>query len=1162
MSPPPVVPVDTLERQRRASAPGASAWVSANAGSGKTWVLARRVIRLLLDGTAPSRILCLTFTRAAAATMSNRVFVELGRWTLFDDATLAAEIAAIEGGVATEVGAERLGRARRLFAEAIETPGGLKIQTIHAFCERLLQQFPLEAGLGGRFEILDEIAERDLVAGARAAALVAAGDPGSGIADDFARLTEEIGEAGLAEALDAVVAARHDLVAALRDFGTLDGVIDAVRRALAVPPGETDARLVAEMLSSPVFPPGSLDRPIADLAASGKTDRAQAERLRTAIAPLAEPAERLEAWWSVFFTQSGGVRAAVATGKILAAHPDLAERAVREAERLQRLADARAGLASFVATAALLRLGDRVVAGYEAGKRRRGALDFDDLVGRTADLLSRSDAARWVQYKLDQGIDHVLVDEAQDTSPRQWEIIRGLTDEFFAGEGARRRDRTVFAVGDEKQSIYSFQGADPGRFSDSRRDFAARAGAVSHPFADVRLNLSFRSTGDVLAAVDRVFADDALKARLLADPRDYVDHAAVRAGAPGAVEIWPMIVAEKAEEPDDWTVPLDRPSLDAPPLRLARRIADEIDRLLAPDFRLEGTGRRLAPRDVIVLVRKRGAFVDAMNRVLKERGRPVAGHDRLRLTDHIAVADLIALGRVLLLPEDDLSLAAVLKSPLFGLDDDDLVELATGDDGRRAGLSAALTAAAAASGRWRAVAERLDRWRAAAGRMPPFELYARILAADGGRRRFAARLGSEVEDVLDEFLALAAAHDRGPAPSLVRFLAGLEADAPEIKRELDETRDEIRVMTVHGAKGLEAAVVFLVDPGAGPTHASHDPTLLLLEVPGAPPGSAPVPVWSRGGADPSVVRTARAAHRDRAAAEYLRLLYVAMTRAADRLYVCGFSGVRGPAADGWHALVSAALVPEAEPLVDAAGTVIGHRWRAGPAVPLPPVAAVAAEPARPVALPEWIERPPPFRAEVRRLLPSAGIGDEALTEEPIDPAVAERRRIDRLRGSLAHRLLELLPGIAPEARRAAALRLFERRGGDLPEDEREPLLGEVERVMAEPGFAAVFGERARAEVPIVGRLDTASGPLEISGRIDRLVIGAEEILIVDFKTDRRPPAQPPTGHVEQLALYGLLLDRLYPGRRLRAAILWTALPRLDAIPPDRLAAVAHRIAAT
>ncbi|NLH80672.1 MAG: UvrD-helicase domain-containing protein, partial [Phyllobacteriaceae bacterium] len=663
--------------------PAASAFVSANAGSGKTYVLTRRVIRLLLAGADPGRILCLTFTKAAAANMSNKVFETLGAWAIADDATLRGAIAESEGVAAETIPARRLARARRLFAEAIETPGGLKIQTIHAFCESVLKQFPLEADLGGGFEILEDRAQRDLVARARESVLVEAS--AAGPTDPLGRALAEVlaagGEAGFAKALGTLVAAREEWRAWLREAGDVAAAIADLADLLGVDLRLDDAALVAEMLVSPEFPPAFLAELAAAWGASSSNDQKQAERAAVARDLSLSPEDRLAGWRDLFFTATGP-RKSFATKKVADAFPDLAERAARETSRLDRLADARAGLATLAATAALLRLGDRVIGRYEAAKRTRSAVDFDDLVGRTADLLSIRSAAAWVQFKLDEGIDHILVDEAQDTNPRQWRIVRGLAEEFFAGEGARRTDRTIFAVGDEKQSIYSFQGAAPEIFASSRGDFAMAAKGAAKPFETIGLKMSFRSVPAVLTAVDAVFDDAEVKRRILSDPADYIAHTALRERAPGRVEVWPMELPETLEEPEDWTAPLDRATTAQPHMRLARRIADEIAHLTAPDFRLPGTGAPVARRDVLILVRKRGPFVDAMNRVLGERGIPVAGQDRLRLTDHVAVLDLLALARALAMPEDDLSLACALKSPLLGLDDDDLTTIAAGRGAR------------------------------------------------------------------------------------------------------------------------------------------------------------------------------------------------------------------------------------------------------------------------------------------------------------------------------------------------------------------------------------------------------------------------------------------------------------------------------------------------
>jgi ATP-dependent helicase/nuclease subunit A len=1161
-----VVPADTVARQRSASNPATSAWVSANAGSGKTHVLTQRVIRCLLAGTPANRILCLTFTKAAAANMSNKVFETLGEWAVAEDAALRRAIGEAEGTEPAAIRPDRLARARRLFAEAIETPGGLKIQTIHAFCESILKQFPLEADLGGSFDILDDRQTRDLVARARESVLVAASaaGPGDALGAALTTVLEAASEDRLERVLGALVGAREDLRQWLREVGDIEAAILDLAATMGVDPAIEDGDLVATMLASPEFPI-SLLGPLGEAwGASSTNDVKQAERLGRARDTSLAPEDRLKGWSEVFFTGAGTARSpkTFATKAILEAFPDLLDRAAREVTRLEALADTRAALASFRASAALLRLGDRVIGIYESAKRARSAVDFDDLVARTADLLSRSDAARWVQYKLDGGIDHILIDEAQDTNPRQWRIVSGLADEFFAGEGARRASRTIFAVGDEKQSIYSFQGAAPETFSESRDAFERQATGAGSGFADVDLVMSFRSVPAVLSAVDAVFADPVRRARILSDPAAYTEHGALRDRAPGRVEVWPLLKPDAIAEPEDWTAPLDRSHASMPHVRLARAIADEITRLTDPAAPRPDGSAPVARRDVIVLVRKRGPFVDAMNRVLKERGIPVAGQDRLKLTDHIAILDLLALARAVTMPEDDLSLAAALKSPLFGLDDDALVTIAAERaDGES--LDAALARIAPAHPALAAADARLRRWRAAAERWPTYEFFARVLAADGGRRAFVARLGSEADDVLDEFLSLALAADRGPAPSLARFVEGLAADAPEIKREMDEARDEVRVMTVHGSKGLEASVVFLVDDGAAPISASHAPPLLRLDPPDVGGREAPLLAWSRGKVDPRVLETAKARARTSAENEYLRLLYVAMTRAKDRLIVCGHLRTKEAAADCWHRVVRDALTPgsQALPFGDDEETLLV--WARGEAEATAP--AAEAEPAETPAAetrPAWVDRPPPEREAARRLTPSRAEEDEAAERRPaarhaLDAALTPESP-EKQRGLLTHRLLEVLPSLPAEARGEAARRHVAARAGALDAATREAIVAEVEAVLADPAFAEVFAEGSRAEVAIAGEIvGTSGGRIDVSGRIDRLAVGPSEVLVVDYKSDRGDGATP--AHLAQLALYRRLLGEMFPGRAIRCALLWTAIPRLEEIAAERLDAAARRL---
>ncbi len=1137
----------TKAAQDAASDPSASAWVSANAGAGKTFVLARRVVRLLLDGADPGRILCLTFTKAAAAQMATRVFDTLRVWATLSDRALGKALQALLG---RPVEAAERARARRLFARALDTPGGLKIQTIHAFCERLLHQFPFEANVAGHFEVLEQRDVDALTDSARRSVLAQAARDGDGpLARALATVLSYASDLAHELAVADLIRQRDRLTTWIHAHDTLDAALDDLRERLGVAPDDTAEAARAAVLHECALDGADIARLVDLLRQGSKADRDAAARLAPFLDATDDNA-RIDAWLDFCTRNDGELRVAgsLVTNKVKDRWPGLAETLEAEIARLQVVFDRLAAVECYLTTAALVRLADAAIGAYEQMKSARGALDFDDLIVKTAQLLSRSDAAAWVHYKLDGGIDHVLVDEAQDTSRRQWHVIRSMVEDFFAGEGASATMRTLFAVGDQKQSIFSFQGAAPAWFTRMQRDLGRRAVDAGLVWRDPSLHLSFRSVPTVLAAVDRVFADEPLY-RSLSEEDVAPTHSAARHREPGRVVIWPMIEPPDKIDPPDWTTPLDHLGETSPEEQLARRIANAVARWIHTGEKLD-TGEPIRPGGILILSRIRGAQTDAINRALKSRGVPIAGADRLTLTDHIAVKDLMALGRVVLLPEDDLSLAALLMSPLIGLDEDALFALAYG---RKGTLWESLARAAAdAPGPCRNAVERLTEWRQRADFAGPHAFFARILGPERGRLKIMGRLGAEAEDVLDEFLAQALAFERSHVPSLEGFLAWLATTATEIRRDTDTVRDEVRVMTVHGAKGLEADIVFLVDGGMAPVHASHDPRIVALDD-DRDADASPL-VWMRRLRDmPAVVKARIDALRDAAYEEYLRLLYVAMTRARDRLYVCGTRKKQATKRRGWHELVTAALGEECERSEDPDGNV-SLEWRPPS---LSTIAPGAPQPNLPLGphRPDWLTcDAPPAPPPPRRLTPSAALEGEAGAGDA-SALVAGRREAGvaaaLTRGRLIHRLLQSLPDIAPADRAAAAVRYLAAVAGDLAAAERTALVDEVVAVLAHPDFAAVFAPDSRAEVDIAGRLGEAA----ISGRIDRLAVTAGKVLIVDYKTNRPAPDRleaVPAEYIAQLALYRTVLRRLYPGREVAAALLWTDRPALMAIPAAAL----------
>ena len=1126
--------------QRKALDPTASVWVSASAGTGKTKVLTERLLTLMLGGTEPSRILCLTFTRAAAAEMANRVNDRLARWTTMPSGALSKELVALTGRYPNE---DDIRTARRLFSRVLDTPGGAKIETIHAFCQSLLQRFPLEARVPPKFAVIDERSAGEAL-GDAIAQVIATARVGARpeLAEALGIVARYLVDDRFAQLMAALAKEHGRLGAALADGE--EALIARLAAAAGVPPGATEASLAVAFCAA------------GDLAALRLACRALAEGRPKTDQPrgqiiacwCADPDGRVAMigeYLEAFLTQEDAIRANLFTqAAAKKAGIDLGAILSVEAERAKRYLDARNGVVTIEATHALMRLGDAVAKAYEARKRLHAELDYDDLVLKALELLDRPGIAPWVLFKLDGGLDHILIDEAQDTNPEQWEIVSILAEEFFAGDDPRGRIRTVFAVGDVKQSIYSFQRADPTAFVAMRNYFQARVVDAKRHWRPVALDVSFRAADPLLRAVDAVFGVEEAHDGVALDGAA-IRHITARVGQAGIVELWPGAPPPPEEDEEPETAP-PRRAADAY-TRLARVIAATIDRWLKNGEMLASHDRRLRAGDIMVLVRRRNAFVEELLRELKQRRVPVAGADRLTLSAQLAVKDLVALGRFLLLPDDDLTLAAVLKGPLFGISEEQLFALAYDRSGRS--LWSRLLARGGNDLLLQHTIGTLTGLLARADFVPPYELYAGILGAEGGRRAMLERLGPEAEDPIEEFLALALTYEREHVPSLQGFLHWLIAGDIEVKRDFaEQQRDEVRIMTVHGAKGLEAPVVFLPDTMQLPLQRGG---VLWTE-------REALPLW-RPHADFSTEHhnAARLALRRRDLQEYRRLLYVALTRAQDRLYICGWQTRNGSKeAASWHTLCAAGLRGIAEPFdFDATPLIggtdgwggIGLRLHA-PQTAAPTRDSAGAIPPPLAAVPDWLECAAPDEPDPPKpLLPSQPSGSEPATLSPLAGGGRDRFK----RGLLVHRLLQTLPELPPEARAAAAARFLALPVHALGLDEQEDIGRETLAVLEMPAFAPLWGPYAQAEVPVVGLINGRA----LSGQIDRIVVTDERVLIVDYKTVRPPPesedAVAPV-YLQQLASYRGALERIYPDRPVACAILWTEAPRLMPISPALL----------
>ncbi|PTX58101.1 DNA helicase/exodeoxyribonuclease V subunit A [Litoreibacter ponti] len=1087
--------------QVSAADPTSSTWLAANAGSGKTRVLTDRVARLLLNETPPERILCLTYTKAAASEMQNRLFDRLGEWAMMPDRELRENLAKL----GTTVSETKLEEARRLFAKAIETPGGLKIQTIHSFCAALLRRFPFEAGVSPAFtemddrtlralfeEVLDELAEED-----------------PGALSGFARHFSGVDTQGFMMEL----LSQRELFA--------QPMLDTDLRALC----DLDASVTEESILASVFLGGEAEMlrdASAVLGSCEKTSDAQLGRNLAAIdlaVPSLDTLARLE---TLFLTASGKSAGLPRTHPPTKDAKDALGPLLGPFDALRmRVSDARQprlALQAFEKSRALHHFAGAVLPRIETHKQRRAWLDFDDLILKTRTLLTDSKMAAWVLFRLDGGIDHILVDEAQDTSPRQWDVVRLLAQEFTSGVGARAdTERTIFVVGDQKQSIYSFQGADPDAFEAMRHHFDEALHNVGKSLARQDLLHSFRSSEPVLRLVDHCFTGPRLKGM-----GDKIEHIAFKSELPGRVDLWPWIEKSDQRDERDWYDPVDIVGDTHHSVILARKIAETIrDRIAHGQITQIVDGapvtRRITAGDFLILVQRRSTLFHEIIRACKALELPMAGADRLRIGAEIGVKDLTALLNYLATPEDDLSLAAVLRSPLCGISEAELFDLA---HGRPSYLRAALEEQ---KDRFPQLYAMLQDLRNRADFDRPYDLLERVLTLHNGRRRLITRLGPEAEEGISALLDQAMAYERTDVPSLTGFLEWLSRDEVTIKRQMDSAGDAIRVMTVHGAKGLEAPIVILPDTGKTKTSVDEE----ILDAGGAA-------LWKARSAEmPNGQLVLTETLKDRQREERMRLLYVAMTRAESWLIICGAGDPAKLEDGGWYAVAAEGM--------RAAGNPARLTHLAWPEdLPAQTVSKIDAT----AELPGWAHaKAPEPKRDSEPLLPSKLEGPKALPD-PTGRALDEDAA--KIRGTVLHRLLEHLPNLSVADWEAAATNLGRVGPGD------EDLLPLARRVLDAPHLAYIFAPGTMAEVSLTAPIAALDGRVAL-GTIDRLLIEPDRILAVDFKSNTVVPNQPksvPSGISAQMGAYLEMLEAIYLGKKIEIAILWTETATLMPMPHD------------
>ncbi len=1136
--------IDPNIPQRRASDPDSSVWVGASAGSGKTKVLTDRVLRLLLprddgrSGTAVYKILCLTFTKAAASEMALRVSQILARWAVIPLDELCEKLEGLYGRVPRE---NEILAARRLFADVVDAPGGLKIMTIHSFCQSILGRFPVEADINPQFKVLEESDARELMNKARMQVISKnnSGDENARFRQALRNVSLQLNEEQFGAVLSSFSSHRRQFFEMLADSGDVEGIYHRLCSVLEIDANLSEEEILSRFCDSSFFDEDGLRQCVSAMSSSStKKEPLYAQDIQHWLdSDVEKRVEGFEAYKSIFLTTSGDLRSSsFPSSKTAKTYPDVADILATEGARILRTLDQIKRVKTAVLTRDITYVAKDILKNYERLKSFEGGLDFDDLIDKTLKLLVGKKGAvknsSWVQYKLDQGIDHILVDEAQDTNPNQWGIIDALCEDFFSGHGAREDgERTVFVVGDEKQSIYSFQGASREMFEKMRGHFAQKVQASGARWDPVSMDVSFRSVHAVLQAVDSVFSDDTVRCGVSSA---HVQHYAFRTGQGGLVETWPVFQADDLSVQGSlWDVPVDVQTVKSGSQKLADFTAQQIKGWIDNGEILKSHGRAIQPGDIMVLVRRRNAFVAQLSRALKTLGVNVGGVDRMVLGDQLAVQDMMAALRFALLPQNDLNLACLLKSPFIGMDEDGLFDLAYDR----------------ASDLWLRMKEAGDERILSylrelillSRRKGPYDVLSHILQSPcpadevSGRCALIKRLGTDALDAVNEFMSAALEFQHNKGSSLQQFVYEQDQSNTEVKREQDEGGDFVRIMTVHGSKGLQAPIVILPDTTSGVSNAPHNAgeRVLWPEERGLD-----VPIWTPyKELETKIYSEIRSANRERLESEHYRLLYVAMTRAEDRLYVGGYKGKNDIDERCWYNLVQRGLAvhPDHETLEE--GLLRLSYDQVGDADRTPKDRETKVHKSE---CPAWLYEKVHTAIDMQ-----VDVLNPSLLEEVAFSPVSDDQNGKRfLRGNLTHKLLQILPVMDASQHMKVAESYLKRFGQDLSESVRRNIAEETLKVLSHPDFYEIFSSKAQAEVPISGVID---GVGFISGQIDRLLVSDDRVFFVDYKTNRPPPQRAedvPKAYRNQLNAYGAILRQIYPNKSLYGALLWTDGPNL------------------
>lgn len=1129
-------------QQVSAAIPTKSVWVQASAGTGKTKVLSDRFLRLLLNGADASKILCLTYTKAAAVEMSNRITERLTDWAVATDEELEKELNKLFGRALNDKELDNLKNiARCQFALILETPNGIKIQTIHSFCQEILNRFPIEANLSPYFTIMEERTSAEIIKDAKEKIFNnIKSNPESNLAKSLDIITSSVSEYSFNEVMDGITKNNDKIKRLVLHYKNKENVITKLAQDLDIEPNLTEDKLITKYSKS-IDKTWILEQAKILETSKGKKDTVFAESLFRFL----EKGDFKDYILS-FLTAKNTIRLQTPGKAISTNYPTMADWFSEEAVKMLELVDKLKSLKVYTSTKAIFDFSFALLDEYENIKNHKAGYDFTDLIVRTRNLLENEDVANWVLYKLDGGIDNILIDEAQDTAPDQWAIVKGLTSDFFSGISRSQQQKTIFAVGDKKQSIYSFQNADPRHFVDMGQHYKTAVEQSQNEWEKLSLQISFRSTKPILDCVNMVFADDSIAKNGVASENEDITHIPFKAGDAGRVELWPLVTSKEEKKELEFTPPTDRIKIDSTSSRLAKLISLKIHDMIKNKEILPSKNRPVTASDFLILVQTRSGFTTELVRELKRLDVSTAGLDRVKLSDHIAVQDLLSLAEFLLQKNDDLSLAEVLKSPIFDIAEEELYELC---HKRPSTLWLSLTNQQANNPKYQSAYNSLKDLLNITDYVRPYELFEYILSNLNVRKNIVSRLGNEAEDVLNEFLNLCLSFEQTHVPTLQGFLAWMKAAEVMVKRDMEQgDLDAVRIMTVHGSKGLQAPIVIIPDMYKAKTK-KRDGLLWNKDE------NNPMMYWAPYAEDYNgycneIFENNHSLLED----EYNRLLYVALTRAEDRLYLCGHTGRLAYKEDKacWYNFVKTALQKYTNPISDEFLSKNNNLIEENEILVIENQQTfenkksqknAAAE--KTYEMPDWITvKPNDEPTPPKPLAPSKSEDDEPFTSSPLDLDESYKYK----RGNIIHKLLEILTiDKSNDEKQRIIDSYLSIHGSDMGEKYKLKTKEEVLSVINNPNYAYLFSSNSKPEVPIMGLI----GDKVISGQIDRLIETDKEIIILDYKTNTPAPTsieEVPLPYIRQLSAYKSVLSRIYKNKEIKAMILWTSIPNIMEIP--------------